>query len=135
MARGTGTGGFFAECTSSIYLPDTWYTSYAVGFLPNAGSPTFQSIEAIGSPSLAGGTVTYDVSAIHIEAGANIPVMIVGGNPSQPFTWIGTAAPSYGTYIVGDTVTNSAPASGVPSAWVNTVAGSPGTWKPLANIP
>jgi hypothetical protein len=46
-----------------------------------------------------------------------------------------SAAPaSGGPYMTGDTVYNTAPATGQPQGWVCTVAGSPGTWKPLANI-
>lgn len=39
-----------------------------------------------------------------------------------------TSAPSSGTWVVGDRVFNSVPSVGQPSAWVCTVAGSPGTW-------
>lgn len=45
-----------------------------------------------------------------------------------------TAAPTTGTWAVGDVCINSAPASGQPAGWMCTVAGSPGTWKAMANI-
>ena len=45
------------------------------------------------------------------------------------------AAPTTGTYAVGDHVRNSTPASATPAGWYCTVAGTPGTWKPEANIP
>jgi hypothetical protein len=44
----------------------------------------------------------------------------------------GTAAPTAGTYAVGDTVYNSAPTAGGVFAWVCTTAGAPGTWKAVA---
>ena len=44
------------------------------------------------------------------------------------------AAPADGTWIVGDRVINSVPASGQPKAWVCTVAGSPGTWTSEGNL-
>jgi len=40
----------------------------------------------------------------------------------------GTQAPTAGTWAVGREVWNAEPANGQPSAWVCTVAGSPGTW-------
>lgn len=44
------------------------------------------------------------------------------------------AAPTTGTWRVTDVVMNSAPATGSPAGWVCTVAGTPGTWKPMANL-
>jgi hypothetical protein len=40
----------------------------------------------------------------------------------------GTTAPTSGTWAVGDVVWNTAPASGLPTFWVCSVAGTPGTW-------
>lgn len=45
-----------------------------------------------------------------------------------------SAAPTTGTWRVTDIVWNSAPASGQPAGWVCTVAGTPGTWKAMANL-
>jgi hypothetical protein len=45
-----------------------------------------------------------------------------------------SAAPTTGTWRVTDVVMNSAPATGSPAGWVCTVAGTPGTWKPMANL-
>lgn len=45
----------------------------------------------------------------------------------------GTAAPTAGTWAVGDTIFNSAPASGDPFGWRCTTAGTPGTWEALAS--
>lgn len=40
----------------------------------------------------------------------------------------GTAAPTTGTWAVGDKVINTAPAAGGFEGWVCTTAGTPGTW-------
>ena len=40
----------------------------------------------------------------------------------------GTAAPTGGTWNVGDTYWNETPAIGEPTMWVCTTAGTPGTW-------
>lgn len=45
-----------------------------------------------------------------------------------------SASPTTGTWRVTDVVMNSAPATGQPAGWVCTVAGTPGTWKPMANL-
>lgn len=45
-----------------------------------------------------------------------------------------SASPTTGTWRVTDVVMNSAPATGSPAGWVCTVAGTPGTWKPMANL-
>lgn len=45
-----------------------------------------------------------------------------------------TAAPTTGTWRLTDVVMNSAPAAGSPAGWVCTVAGTPGTWKAMANL-
>jgi len=45
-----------------------------------------------------------------------------------------SAVPTTGTWRVTDVVMNSAPAAGSPAGWVCTVAGTPGTWKAMANL-
>jgi len=47
----------------------------------------------------------------------------------------GNAAPSAGTWKVGDVVYNEIPASGQPIFWACSVAGTPGTWIPGPNYP
>lgn len=45
-----------------------------------------------------------------------------------------TAAPTSGTWKVGDHVFNSSPSVGQPKGWVCTVAGTPGTWVSEGNL-
>lgn len=52
------------------------------------------------------------------------------GNVTVP----GSAAPTVGTWAVGDKVYNTAPAAGGKLGWVCTTAGSPGTWKAFGAI-
>jgi hypothetical protein len=48
---------------------------------------------------------------------------------------VGTAAPTTGTWVVGDKVWHSAPvAGGAGIGWVCTTAGTPGTWKTFGAI-
>lgn len=46
----------------------------------------------------------------------------------------GTAAPTTGTWAVGDRVYNQSPSVGNPKSWVCTVAGTPGTWVSEGNL-
>lgn len=39
------------------------------------------------------------------------------------------AAPTVGTYKIGDVVINTTPTAGGAALWVCTTAGTPGTWK------
>lgn len=52
---------------------------------------------------------------------------------TKTFT-VASAAPTTGTWKVGDRVFNSVPAVGQPKSWVCTVAGSPGTWVSEGNL-
>jgi parallel beta-helix repeat protein len=45
-----------------------------------------------------------------------------------------TAAPTVGTWAVGDEIRNSAPAVASPKGWLCTVAGTPGTWVSTGNL-
>ncbi len=49
-----------------------------------------------------------------------------------PRWFLGPAAPTSGTYDVGDLVLNNAPSAGQAWAWVCTVAGSPGTFASVS---
>lgn len=61
--------------------------------------------------------------------------LIGSGSTGAPiFVVNGTAAPTVGNWLVGDTVRNTAPAVGSPQGWVCTVAGAPGTWAALPNL-
>lgn len=48
--------------------------------------------------------------------------------------WSLASAPVAGTWARGDIVDNSAPSAGSPAGWYCTVAGTPGTWKAMANL-
>ncbi len=46
----------------------------------------------------------------------------------------GTAAPATGTWTRGDIVWNTTPSAGGTPGWMCTTAGTPGTWKAMANL-
>lgn len=59
------------------------------------------------------------------------PNMQVRDDVVQRVRW-STAAPTAGTWAVGDAVFNSSTSFGEPRSWVCTRAGTPGTWTPVA---
>lgn len=59
--------------------------------------------------------------------GASGPPGVAG-----PRYYLGTAAPTAGTYNVGDACFNCTPTASGTFVWCCTVAGSPGTWKAVA---
>lgn len=84
----------------------------------------------------------YDFKAPIVACAAGSEVYDVTNNyrwrlKASGTTWTvdggGTAAPTAGTWRVGDVVYNSAPAGGNAGGWICTVAGTPGTWKKLSS--
>lgn len=61
----------------------------------------------------------------------NLPASVAGQRALEEFA---SAAPTSGTYAVGDRVWNTAPAASGSMGWVCTTAGSPGTWKTFGAI-
>lgn len=53
---------------------------------------------------------------------------------NDKFQWQTTAAPAAGSWDIGDTSVNSAPAIGQPKGWMCTLAGTPGTWVSTGNL-
>jgi hypothetical protein len=51
-----------------------------------------------------------------------------------PRQYYGSAIPSTGAWKVGDIMWKTVPVSGSEPGWVCTTAGSPGTWKAMANL-
>ena len=59
---------------------------------------------------------------------------LIHANGQWNFSIRTSAAPVTGTWRVGDTAWNYAPAAGGTPGWVCTTAGTPGTWKAMANL-
>lgn len=72
---------------------------------------------------VVGNTIQRTTAAVNLAA----DVVRMDGNSFQ----YATAAPSLGTWRVGNRVWNSAPSAGGVAGWVNTVAGTPGTFEEL----
>lgn len=62
----------------------------------------------------------------------NAPATDQRGNKSN--IYYGTAAPVAGTWKVSDVLWNTATVAGGTPGWICTTAGTPGTWKAMANV-
>jgi len=92
--------------------------------------------QVLGSPVILTNNFFYRALYIDIAADYTDGKLILQNNVENN-TFQATkqsAAPTTGTWRVTDVVMHSAPATGQPAGWVCTVAGTPGTWKPMANL-
>ena len=87
--------------------------------------------------------LVYGLQKIHSGATADLrissPIIATLGSkfnsiPQIQDLYLNSAIPTTGAWSVNDVVYNSAPAAGQPQGWVCTVAGTPGTWKAMANL-
>lgn len=89
----------------------------------NADAPTlsFAKVQSLRVP--AGG----DLSSIS----ETVALGLFNNNQN---TFCYTAAPTVGTWKVGDQIWNTAPAAAGAPGWICTTAGTPGTWKAMASL-
>lgn len=115
------------------YLPlNVWNNAYCIFQPPNTTATLVATGQVPTAPAPVGVT-KYRISAVFIGTGRGFSMPMSGGS-LKPMTWTAAAAPSYGDYLVGDTVWNVTPVVGQPVGWKCTVAGSPGTWVAMANL-
>lgn len=94
--------------------------------MPTSGTLLF-GVQKIGDPD-----TVQAACPVFCELGADIKALYGAfGNQIQFF---GTAAPTVGTWKRGDVVLNISPSSGGAPGWACTAAGTPGTWKAMANL-
>lgn len=95
-------------------------------------------IEAGGTGDLVLTDCTFTTSAPPAGSGNEIAgtqvFKIAGGLGNRYRQYYKSAAPSTGTWNVGDRVFNSVPSVGQPKGWICTVAGTPGTWVSEGNL-
>ena len=78
------------------------------------------------------GNITNATIPIFYTLSSNVTVAGNSWNPSVAQT--ATNAPTSGTWSVGDIVWRTDPVAGQPPGWVCVTAGTPGTWKAMANL-
>lgn len=86
-------------------------------------------------PSNESQNAAFHVDSFGVETGG-LSYKSLGTSQSKQAKQIlsGNAAPTDGTWSVGDRMVRSTPAVGQPKAWVCTVAGTPGTWVSEGNL-
>jgi hypothetical protein len=88
---------------------------------------------ASNTPSVATPSGAVQVAApVLCEYGADFEAL--WGAYGLQTSFNGTAAPTTGTWKQGDIVVNTTPSAGGTPGWVCTTAGTPGTWKAMANV-
>lgn len=129
FAAADGASWLYANsaATSASYESNTeWQFKTGVFQMPTTGSKYF-SVRKAG----ASGTIQVTTPVL-CEIGADINALI--GAYAKKTSFLGTAAPTVGTWLRGDIVWNKTPSAGGPPGWVCVTAGAPGTWSAMANL-
>jgi hypothetical protein len=90
----------------------------------------FTAANFINAVSTAGDTTVKDNDVAQTNITLNAAVIY--RRITRRFS--ATAAPTTGTWTIGDVVDNEAPAAGQPAFWMCTVTGTPGTWRAGPNL-
>jgi hypothetical protein len=108
---------------------NAWANAFMVLMPQTAGAAAARIDSQLSglSPAVTDATPKLRIASLYVGLGASVPYMLGGAAADQPVTWYATAAPTYGVYIVGDRVINSAPTAGQPTGWVCTTAGTIGS--------
>lgn len=98
--------------------------------IPTSAGNLLVGFEFVNATEVYVDEFSVSVGNVGVPNQGKFGTMEVGGKTQAH----ATAAPTGGTWKVGDTVFNSAPAVGQPIGWSCTVAGTPGTWVAWANL-
>lgn len=119
-------------------LPDTNIDIGCYQSTTNAGHPK-NLINSSNPSATALDVITYSPNELQAQLDmvslldSRVDVIRNKQIVSKNITWA-SAAPTTGTYLVGDIVYNSAPTSSGTIGWVCVTAGTPGTWKTFGAI-
>lgn len=123
-----GTEGISVACPGALVIGN------------NIASANTYSIRAseqcmiVGNRSTGAGTSDITQTAATNGLYAHVFGNYFSANSRGPTIQYATAAPTGGTWRIGDIVYNVAPAAAGTIGWVCTTAGTPGTWKTFGNI-
>ncbi len=125
VTTNTDNDGSITETTT---VAGVWKFKSACKFIDPSDTTLTFGLTRIG----AGGTplvVSHPILAVFGSAASRFQIP----HPA-PIEINGTAAPTTGTWTVGNRVINSVPTVGQPKAWTCTVGGTPGTWVSEGNL-
>lgn len=128
---------YFIESSSSIYVTPEAGGHYVLGGDMTLGDAIMFTVT---HPDVASVDVMLGsawVSAIQITTEDPQGLLCSATTPfpeNKNVNFVREGPPTLGTYTVGRIVYNETPATGQPMGWMCTVAGTPGTWKAMANL-
>jgi hypothetical protein len=119
--------GSTTSASTSITLNDA--TGLKSGdYITIAGVTGVKRLISIGASGNAEISSSASASVTNAQIGYFTPTYEM----TLPHESFKAAAPTAGTWLVGDRVWNNAPAGGGVPGWVCTASGTPGTWKTMA---
>mgnify|MGYP001017801579 CR=1 FL=1 len=149
----TGNTVSTAEGIRFLYVDDSAVESNIVTLTGTGQGIRMRITDSVVVRNNIGGTVYWDTAGNSSTNGVcygnsggvagNLASVLVLNNPGATNGVLligptkhsgGTAAPTTGTWARGDVMWNTAPAAGGAPGWVCTAAGTPGTWKAMANL-
>lgn len=148
-AEANGVRGFTVSGAANVTFIDPRTTSQLLPFHINAAGANVTFINPRSSSTPSGPSLDVGTAGdVVLIGGANLDAPLSAAAIAAiglRFTnnqlilnshkiVYGTAAPTTGTWAVGDMTINSSPAVGQPKGWRCTVLGTPGTWVSEGNL-
>lgn len=148
-AEANGVRGFTVSGAANVTFIDPRTTSQLLPFHINAAGANVTFINPRSSSTPSGPSLDVGTAGdVVLIGGANLDAPLSSAAIAAiglRFTnnqlilnshkiVYGTAAPTTGTWAVGDMTINSSPAVGQPKGWRCTVLGTPGTWVSEGNL-
>jgi hypothetical protein len=146
VVDGTSTGSTLAMYSNIASGQKGWYRASRVQALSKADTETIRvqvAMSSLNDTMYFKGALLIDITQFDADYGtdlANYSIAeldrIISSEVLSSFSRevYMDAAPTTGSWAVGDKVYNSSPASAVAMGWMCTTAGSPGTWTAMANL-
>jgi hypothetical protein len=128
-----GTPAIGATTFNIDGITSTTGTIYAGTVFTMAGDTTRYVVRKDATIA-ANATTLIGSNNLYANATADFQNDGTGTPIHAPRQFRGTAAPASGTWEAADIVWDTTPASGAAPGWVCTAAGTPGTWKAMANL-
>ncbi len=126
----------YNDANAYYIIPGTWTTFAGIAKNPATTGYTYLALVA---PAGGAGTVRVSAFQLHVfdtyqEAVAFLDSRVFAIGAEKPRIIFSTQTPTTGTWAVGDICYNTTPVAGGAPGWVCTTAGTPGTWKAMANL-
>jgi parallel beta-helix repeat protein/putative cofactor-binding repeat protein len=135
----SGNGGIFAPSgtlVNSVIANNSVQANTAPALTLGAPAGVMITGNVLGSTGTIAFTASGAGSASFLDKSNSMTSGVVNNSGTGMLVErLGSAAPSVGTWAIGDRTVQSVPVVGNPMAWRCTAAGSPGTWVSEGNLP